>query len=424
MTVNGQYFFYETPAPNFWLTMKDVIVEGGCTLAPGTSLFSTVYSSAYPEVENNSTLNFAEALQVNNGVFNFPEMNVDVTEFEKIYVTNYIALLTVDGAESAEKLIANINENTLTAGSQAYSVVDNVEDNATSYWTNYAINPNDVTSNAEFTPYFTAEELAFYIQSGYQQQYIKLLNNINLMNQNWWNGYTDTNQQTNFIVDGNKKTISDVKITGMKDEETAQEGKYLTLFGYAAQVSDLTVKDIAISNEAEIANPYVAAIAVNRLNAVTGLTVNGLTVETETAASYGTVGGFFCNLYSTDNLTNLAISGITNDVPESIAAGYLAGYLNLSVKTPTATLVNPVANYEGEGNPFGKAVITVTAQNQVTPKITVEGFSLDYLKNNVSIVLSTKATQLYSVNVIVDDVTYVLQVQPGETEFKNWYVEQ
>lgn len=402
------------------------------------TLFNQIYASLfdYSDVVNNSTMGWAVTLSANDN-FDFTKLQGTSTKyFENISITKQkYPILTVfagtseDAEEAAVESLNNAKNvidivketmGTNYGNDYAYSVVAG----DTSYWTGTLY-----MNNSDNNDYVMAEEFANYVQYFRTYFTLDLTHNLDLMNLPWFTAPDRPADQV-VTINGNDKTISNVSINPVAGATN------LSLLGLSSIVTNLTVSDLTIDNTGDNAiEAYVAGLSVwpgvvNGTNGVEvstkNVTLNNITIKA-TQANADLIGGFYVSLGrgQIESITDLNITG-TTVIETQVQAGYIAGLLSYTLNTPTGTLSDPVVtNFDASSlsvPEFAIAGINVVAQSELTPELTITGFTQDYvLKIPVTLVNSngeiTEASEMYQMNLLYGNSGWVYQCQKNQSTF-------
>lgn len=401
-TANKAYYLLGLPS---YTNFSNVTVTSSEVNGPNANavkcIFENVYTNYY--TANNQTavvgvVNDSEAtvpyfaynLNINTSSFNFTKATFSIEDFVNVAITpntesewnGYGALLTVaDGEENAAAVLAKVVNNGIP-----YSIVDAT----TSYWTG-TVPTDDGVAYMQSINKGTAELLAATVQ-GASGATFTLTMNLDLMGNYSVNGkdYLSHWYATNPIVtiNGGNKTISNVYIDGTatgKKPATAVTNAFMTLFGGASTVKNLTVNDVEINNSVTGVTGYVGAISAEPLGAstlsVTGVTVNGNFaggigglyhfINGNTVVTVGTDGKT-----ATPALTGMTVSDVEFNAGEKAMGGELAGTF-MYTAIGNQTLTNPAT---GLTSPFGVYLLYVEtpANPNINYTTTYKGFNFNW----------------------------------------------
>ena len=384
-TVNGDYFIAKTYGVTN-LTLTNVTTGEGCVLVPATEgkgafvdAFDTKngepVETILPTFDGKENIKYANTLTVTkpanyeNDIFVVAldkavakegELHVNTTDYNAITTatagTLYVVAAGTD-ADGKTVSVANVakaliqNENFKVASKVWHSVVtrDSKFNVTASYWTGTAataVNEDGV---------FTAEELAYVVTSrATAEEPYKLTCNLTLTYKDWVKTAVAT---TGVIsIDGNKKTI-----TGAQIKATNTTAYNYTVFGYAANLKNITVNSTTI-DFGTIAVPSTANVAVLAAEpgteGIEGVTVGTPTIKVPAAAKVTTVGGMFAKANATqwavingkdvvNKITTTATTTSTKNIANGAKFGSVVGKLNVAAtdkftKTVTTDAVNKI----------------------------------------------------------------------------------
>ena len=360
------------------LTLTNVKTGEGCELTPATEgqgafvdSFNTSSGAPVETVlpkfaESENNIKYANTLIVtkpataatpffvalDDAVALEGEMNIKTADYNAIKTatggTLYVVAATTDAngkavsvANVAKALIENnvIGYNS-TATSVWHSVVtrDAKGNVTTSYWTGKAGADNN-------DGIFTAEELAYVVTNRVADKKT-LTCNLTLSYKPWV--VTATTKTDAISIDGSKKTI-----TGAQINATGTTANNYSVFGYQANLENLTVNSTTIDfgTYAVPATAKVAVLASYPGTTVTGVTVGAPTIKIGAASKVATVGGLFA---------------------EADAAQWKA--INVAKATTKITTNTNATRYLANNAKFGSVVgkLTVANSDKFTKTVTTD----------------------------------------------------
>ena len=281
------YFWLASPSgQNF----DNVEIQEGCvfkypTTAPGAvfDTYMTQYAAAYNVTEWPTGWKFANNLLINSATFDMTEFEFGVSDFNNIEVQTEGAVITVADEESATEFIEAVNKY-----NNYYSVIDD----ETSYWT------GTVATSA--TPY--AEGLAYAVIN--RKNYTFADYSLDLMNLPW---VVATAQSTITIAGAEGgSTISNVLINSdSKVYPSTSSSQPYSLFGFQANISDITVNGLTIDVDNEEANAnlsLVAGLAAKPGTSVSNVIVKNLSIAAGVSKDQA-LGGLFWKIDNNGFLT-------------------------------------------------------------------------------------------------------------------------
>ena len=369
-------------------------------------------------------LNINSARVNSNGYpydYNFAQAGLGISNFNKIYLQGYAAAAGMRGygavlniakqnsaAESEQSVLELQKALNLVKMENAllpYSIIDG----STSYWTGTVYSADNA---AQAVP-GTAEYLATLVQNGKVANTLTsftstgyaldLMGKVNGKVQYRW--FTKGQASQNYIsINGkyipttdsyNPLVINNVFIDGTTDGENIYSAgllagntgtyNYLTLFGNYANANNVTVNGIEISPADAVTDPatcylQIGAIASHLQGVSTNLNVNNMVLNVgglENLYGYnqsydtGVAGGLYCELSNAAltpgtnglaSLTSVSVEPKVGGFSGFNNVGYIAGVLNYTVTTNSATVYNP-SKAVATRTPFGVFNLIVNPTN-------------------------------------------------------------
>ena len=398
-TVNADYFIAKTYGVTN-LTLTNVTTGEGCVLVPvteGKGAFVDAFDTkngnpvetVLPTFDGEENIKYAHTLTVtkpanykneifvvalDKAVAQEGELQVNTTDYNAITTatagTMYVVAAGTD-ADGKNITVANVakaliqNENFKVASKVWHSVVtrDSKYNVTASYWTGTTATTADNNDGV-----FTAEELAYVVSNRTQGEH-KLTCNLTLSYKDWVK--TAVAATDAITIDGNKKTISGAQI-----KATNTTAYNYTVFGYAANLKNITVNSTTI-DFGTFAVPATANVAVLAAvpgeNGIDGVTVGAPTIKVPAAAKVTTIGGMFATADATqwaaingekavNKITTTATTTSTKNIANDAKFGSVVGKLTVSdddtnkgvfTKTVTTDAVNKIVgkvDYSGVEN--------------------------------------------------------------------------